>query len=300
MLKGFLLAALASCSYGFGPFFALPLMADGIPSMTILFSRFAISALILGLVLKLRGISLSVSRVDFGKLFCISSLYSSAAAAFFFALYYLDSGIVATVHFCYPVLVVLMMVIFFHERFKASTFLASLLSFSGVALFSLQDSSVEINIIGMSLTLLCAFFAGLYVVTLQVIKMSIANSSVITFYVLSIGAFFLGMIGLITDGIVLPYTTNQWFNIILLAIVTAALSNLALVASVKIIGSSLSAILGCLEPVTAMLIGVFIFHEIFTIENAIGMILIMSSVLVVALASHRQNIQVEKLRKNIS
>lgn len=297
MLKGFLLAALASCSYGFGPFFALPLMADGIPSMTILFSRFAISAVILGLVLKMRGITLSISRIDFAKLSCISGLYSSAAAAFFFALYYLDSGIVATVHFCYPVLVVLMMVMFFHERFKVSTLLAALLSFSGVALFSLQDSNVTINMTGMALTLLCALFAGLYVVTLQVIKISVSNSSVITFYVLCIGAFFLGLIGLATDGLVIPSTTSQWINITLHAIITAALSNLALVASVKIIGSSLSAILGCLEPVTAMLIGVFVFHEIFTLENAIGMILIMSSVLVVALASHRQNAQVEKLRK---
>lgn len=297
MLKGFLLAALASCSYGFGPFFALPLMADGIPSMTILFSRFAISAVILGIVLRLKGVPLLVSKPDFCKLSGISLLYSSAAAAFFFALYYLDSGIVATVHFCYPVLVVLMMVLFFKERFKFSTLLASLLSFAGVAMFSLQSSSIEINMTGMALTLLCAFFAGMYVVTLQVTKISVANSSVITFYVLSVGAFFLGLIGLIIGGLVIPSEPMQWVNIILLAVVTAALSNLALVASVKIIGSSLSAILGCLEPVTAMLLGVFVFHEVFSVENAIGLILIMSSVFVIAIASHRQSTQLEKLRK---
>ncbi|MFI3271088.1 MAG: DMT family transporter [Pseudomonadota bacterium] len=297
MLKGFLLAALASCSYGFGPFFALPLMADGIPSMTILFSRFAISAVILGLVLSMRGVSLRVSKADFIKLSGISTLYSSAAASFFFALYYLDSGIVATVHFCYPVLVVLMMVLFFNERFKISTLTASLLSFAGVAMFSLQSSSIDINMTGMALTLLCAFFAGMYVVTLQVTKINVANSSVITFYVLTVGASLLGIIGFTIDGLVIPHEPMQWVNIILLAVVTAALSNLALVASVKIIGSSLSAILGCLEPVTAMLIGVFVFHEVFSLENAVGMVLIMSSVFVIAITSHRQNAQIETLRK---
>lgn len=300
MVKGFLFAAISSCAYGFSPFFALPLMADGIPSLTILFCRFAFSAVILAIVLTMRGVSLVVSKKDFLQLSGISTLYTTAAVLFFYALHYLDSGIVATVHYCYPVVVVLLMVFFFHEKFRLSSLIASLLSFTGVAFFSFQSGEVEINALGMILTLVCALFASLYVITLQIAKLSVSNASLITFYVVSVGSVMLGVVGLINDGLVIPNAMWQWRDLILLALITAAISNLTLVEAVKRIGSSLTAILGCLEPVTAMLLGVFVFHEAFTLENALGMVLIMSSVLVVAIVAHLQKKQFEKVHKTVT
>jgi drug/metabolite transporter (DMT)-like permease len=53
--------------------------------------------------------------------------------------------------------------------------------------------------------------------------------------------------------------------------------------AIKNIGSTPSAIMGALEPVTAVVISVSLFHEVFTLRLAIGIVLILSAVILVIL-----------------
>ena len=57
-----------------------------------------------------------------------------------------------------------------------------------------------------------------------------------------------------------------------------------MVYAAKYIGSTPTAILGALEPTTAVLIGVFVFAEPFTLRLLLGIVLILASVTIVVLA----------------
>lgn len=217
--------------------------------------------------------------------FSIGFLLCSIGYYIFLAFHYMDSGIVATVQYCYPVFVVVIMSCCFHEKLRKTTLIASFMSIAGVAMFSLHGSeNVHFSMLGMGLTLLCATQTALYVIGIQITKTNVSNGLTVTFYLMASGAFFTGLFALVDGGLALPASTGQWVDMFLLAAITGVLSNLALVESIKKLGSSLAAILGGLEPVTAMCIGIFVFGEAFTARTILGTVLIVSAVIVVMLA----------------
>ena len=55
-----------------------------------------------------------------------------------------------------------------------------------------------------------------------------------------------------------------------------------MVYAAKYVGSTTTAILGALEPLTAVLIGIFVFDEPFTFNLAIGIVLILTAVVLIA------------------
>jgi drug/metabolite transporter (DMT)-like permease len=69
----------------------------------------------------------------------------------------------------------------------------------------------------------------------------------------------------------------------MLGLVPTVLSLIFMVKAVKIIGSTPTAILGALEPVTAVAIGVLVFGEVLTGRLIVGIFLILGSTVLIAL-----------------
>ena len=70
----------------------------------------------------------------------------------------------------------------------------------------------------------------------------------------------------------------------LLAILPTVVSNITLVLAVQNIGGTMTSVLGALEPLTAVCIGVLVFGEPFAFSDAAGIILILSAVTAVILS----------------
>jgi len=94
------------------------------------------------------------------------------------------------------------------------------------------------------------------------------------FYVLLFSACFFLVYALSTTGAPLPGKWHLWQNLLLLALVPTVVSNLTLVLAIKEIGSTMTSILGSMEPLTAVLVGVLHFGEKFGLDSASGLILI--------------------------
>lgn len=89
------------------------------------------------------------------------------------------------------------------------------------------------------------------------------------------------------------YGTNPLFSLPLYAQGMTPDSVLFINISIKAIGSTYAAIIGALEPVTALMIGVFVFGESFTVRIALGALLIVFAVILVV----SQNVVVAGLKK---
>ena len=63
--------------------------------------------------------------------------------------------------------------------------------------------------------------------------------------------------------------------------VTAAISNLALVLAIQRIGSTMASILGVMEPLTAVTVGIIVFHEPATPGVFAGVAVICAAVVLV-------------------
>mgnify|MGYP002699876306 FL=1 len=80
---------------------------------------------------------------------------------------------------------------------------------------------------------------------------------------------------------------HTWLYILGVAIPATAVSNMALVQAIKSIGPTLTSIFGAMEPLTAVVIGVWVFTEPFTAKGAAGILLIVAAVSVVVLRSRK-------------
>lgn len=282
-INGFLYGLLSSASFGLIPLFALPAMQQGMHFESILLYRFVFAALALGAILLLNGQSFRIQRKEIPSLLLLAFLYLVSAVFLFWGYQFMASGVATTLHFMYPVLTTLIMMLFFREKKSVWRFAAISLAVAGVFFLSSGDGSGTVTLAGILIVLLSALGYALYLVTVSQLKIGRMKGLKLTFWVFLFGSLLL-LIGIApTTGVQsIPDTTTAG-NLVMLALIPTVISNLALVRAVKSIGSTLTSVLGAMEPVTAVCIGIFIFGEAFTTGIGLGIGLIIAAVTVIIL-----------------
>lgn len=105
---------------------------------------------------------------------------------------------------------------------------------------------------------------------------------------MAFGALFFILYGGLTEGIRLETNGRMWLYILGLALPATAISNMTLVKAIKYIGPTLTSVLGAMEPLTAVLIGIILFHELFTFQGGLGIVFIIAAVTLVVLYDKKQ------------
>ena len=278
-LKGFIFGILAAVSYGLNPLFALPLYQDGLSVNSVLFYRYALGVLCFGIFqlirrrpFRLRGVKQWGQMIFFGLAFSVSSLF------LFMSYKEMDAGISSTILFVYPFMTAVLMLIFFHEKFSWMTFGSITLMLVGVFLLNKQADGTPISTLGLIFVLSSAFSYAIYLAGVNHSALADTPSDVVTFYVLLVGTgLFFSMVGF-GQTLQLPPTPVSWLNCLGCAIFPSVISVLCITLSMYHIGSTPTAVLGALEPITALLIGVFYFGEQMTPRILTGVVLIILSV----------------------
>lgn len=282
-LNGFLYGLLSSASFGLIPMFTIPAMQQRMQFESILLYRFAFATLALGVILLIDGQSFRINRRDIPSLLLLAFFYLISAVFLFWGYKFMASGIATTLHFMYPVLTTLIMMLFFREKKSIWRFMAIALAVAGVFFLSQGDDSGSITFTGIFIVLLSALGYALYLVTVSQLKIGQMKGLRLTFYVFLFGSLLL-FIGIGTTGHIQPIPNlHTAGNLVMLAIIPTVISNLALVRAVKCIGSTLTSVLGAMEPVTAVCVGIFMFGEPFTNSVGLGIILIITAVTVIIL-----------------
>lgn len=128
---GYPAGIITGITYGLNPLFALPLMKNGTSTESILFFRYIISVLLLGLFLLLSKQSFGITRKQAGKLLILGLLYASSSILLFEAFKYIASGLATALVFLYPVLVAIIMV-FLRVIPSWPVWLSIFLTFAGI------------------------------------------------------------------------------------------------------------------------------------------------------------------------
>ena len=283
-INGFLYGLLSSASFGLIPLFTIPAMRQGMEFWSILLYRFLFAMLALAGILLLDKQSFRIRRKEILPLLLLAALYDTSAVFLFWGYKFMASGVATTIHFMYPVLTTLIMMIFFREKKSLWRMGAIALAVSGVFFLSQGDTTGTITGTGIFIVLLSALGYALYLVSVSQMKRLEMKGLKMTFYVFLFGGILL-FIGTQVSGIGLQAIPDRITlgNLVMLALVPTVISNLALVHAIKNIGSTLTSVLGAMEPVTAVCVGILIFGEPFTSSIAIGIMLIISAVTVIIL-----------------
>lgn len=282
-INGFLYGLLSSASFGLIPLFTLPAMQQGMHFESILFYRFLFAALALGVILLLDRQSFRIRKQEIPSLVLLALLYLMSAVFLFWGYKFMASGVATTLHFMYPVLTTLIMMLFFREKKSVWRLAAIGLAVAGVFFLSSGDDSGTVTALGIFIVLLSALGYALYLVTVSQLKVGQMKGLKLTFWVFLFGTLLL-FIGIAPTTGVQPISGEHTLgNLVMLALIPTVISNLALVRAVKSIGSTLTSVLGAMEPVTAVCVGIFIFGEAFTAGIGLGIGLIIAAVTVIIL-----------------
>ena len=270
----------SSCSYGLIPLFSLPVMQAGMLTQSVLIYRFGLGTLFILLGMLAMKVSPRITWSQFWRIGVLAFFSMLGAVTLLYGYYYMPSGPATTIQFSYPVFTCVMMVLFFHERLTLKVVVAIVLAVLGVMMLSgvsLTDFR-SVSIMGVGLELIAGLTYAIYLVLVPVFKVNEVDSLSLTFWVFVISVFYLVVWALLTTGIQPVTTVDMGINLLLLAFLPTAVSNLTLIIGLRHIGSTLTSILGALEPFTAMVVGVLVFAEPFTLTVAIGFLCIVASV----------------------
>lgn len=284
MLKGFLYGIATSVTFGLIPLFTLPLMAKGMHFESILFYRFILATLALGLMMKIKHETFRVQRSDLPFFLLLGFLYTVSAMFLFWGYDFMGAGVATTLHFTYPVFVTLIMLLFFREKTSWITCLAIFLAIAGVARLSISEE-VHFSWVGLFIVLLSAVGYASYIVTVNKSRIRNMNGRKLAFYVFVVSTVMFGLRASMHLGIQPVPDVMSFVNLLLLAVVPTVISNITLVLAVHRIGGTLTSVLGAMEPLTAVCIGVLIFGEPFTSNEAFGILLIIVAVTMIILSN---------------
>lgn len=297
--KGFAYGAIAAASYGLNPLFALPLYADGMGADSVLFYRYAFGLVMLGVMMLVQKQSFALRRCEVLPLVIMGLLFSFSSLTLFLSYNYMDAGIASTILFVYPVLVAILMAVFFKEKVSPITMISIALAFTGISLLYQGEGGQTLSLTGVTLVFISSLTYALYIIGVNRSVLKDMPIAKLTFYIL--------LFGLSVYVIRLKFCTQLdvvsqpvlWINPVCLALFPTVISLVAMTKSIHYIGSTPAAILGALEPLTAICCGVLVFGERLTPRIILGIVLILIAVTLIILGkSLIRQLQIRVIHRN--
>lgn len=344
--KGFFFGILAAVSYGVNPLGAKYLYEEGLNVESVLFYRYGLAALIIGMIMAGKMIagrkvastssatgkdsatephssvtepvevtgyeSFKVSRGELSTLTALGLMFVISSLTLYCSFLYMDSGVACSLLFVYPVMTAVLMAMLYGEKITKATAAAIALSLVGVLLLYKGDGETVLSTVGVLLVMVSALSYALYIivanrasapeselrtghsklskyiplphrVTIHRLDMSAMKLS---FYVLIVCAVSMVLFSFTSaERHLMPLVTGrEWGYSLMLAIVPTVFSLVSMGIAVRIIGSTPTAIMGALEPLTAVVIGLTVFHEALTVNLIVGILLILTAVITIILS----------------
>ena len=284
--KGYILGAIAAATYGMNPLFALPLYKTGMDPDSVLFFRYLFAIPLLGIMIRARGRNFKLKRKQILPLIIMGLLISISSLALFQSYNYMEAGIASTLLFVYPIMVALIMSFFFKEKLTIQTVLCILLALAGIGLLYKGGNGATLSLVGIGLVMASSLSYAIYIVGVNQSVLKDVATLKLTFYVLLFG---LTLFLVRVDFGVHLFIVDKWYlwgNLLALAVFPTAISFLCTTRAVQYIGSTPTAILGALEPVTAVFFGVTIFGESLTPRLIGGILMIILAVTLIIVGSN--------------
>jgi len=281
-IKGIFYIAIASIAFGIMPILAKLAYKGGANPINTLALRFTFASIILFIYIKTKKLSLRVSKEQIKLILFMGVIgYSMTSILLFIAYNYIDVGIAGMILHTYPLMVMILSIIIYKEKFKLKKFLYLMVTTIGV--FIMLDIKVgSINTIGVVLVLLSALCYAIYVLGASNDKVKNIDSYVMTFYISIISAIVGSTTGVVTNSFNNPINFYGIISILLIAFISTVVALMAFLKGVKLIGPTNSAIFSALEPIVSLVLGVIILGESISFKIIIGSTIIILAMIELA------------------
>lgn len=288
-LRGVVNGIISGVSFGMIPLFSIPVIAAGMDNVSILVYRFLFGSAAMLAILLLRKTNMRVSLSELLRIVLLAIFYITTALATLECYKYLSSGIATALVYTDPIWCALIGLAFLGDKFSIKLTSSILLASLGVMMMTgVFSGDGTFSMIGLLLGLASGLAYGIYLILVPRLKVKHIASLKLTFYVFFTGMWLLIAFSLMTNGGVEEVPDSScWLDLALLGLIPTAISNICVTVSLKLIDSTIVAILGAFEPLTAMVVGVVILGEPLGFIGVVGGMLILVAVAILTINPQR-------------
>jgi drug/metabolite transporter (DMT)-like permease len=292
-IKGLFYAAISSASFGFSPLFSLALIAAGLSNFDVLSYRWLTAAVVLVIYAACKKKTLKLNSFDeVWRVVLLSALRSITSITLLIGYANIASGVASTINFMYPVIVALCMMIIFKEDRAWINVVAILLSILGVYLMANGDGVIVEGgntVLGLACSLISAVTFAAYYIVMKKTKADKIEVVKFTTWIMLLSAIYFIVAAFIIDGRITIVTDfKSWMNILGLGLWATMVSNFTGVKAIRRIGPTLTSILGALQPLTAVVLGVVFLDEHLGVCTVSGIVLILAAVTMIVLHQRKK------------
>lgn len=288
---GLINGIISGISFGLIPLFSIPVIAAGMGNVSILVYRFFFGSLAMLGMLLLKKTDLRVSLSELCRIAILSLFYIGTALATLECYHNLSSGIATALVYTDPIWCAIIGLIFLGDRFSLKLTSSCLFATLGVMMMTgVFTEDGTFSALGLFWGLLSGLSYALYLIFVPRLRLKRIPSLKLTFYVFFIGMLILAAYAILKEGNI-EIVTNPtcWTNLILLGLIPTALSNICVTMSLRLVDSTIVAILGAFEPLTAMVIGIVILGDSWSIMSLGGTFLILLAVAMLTILPKNNN-----------
>ncbi|MEM9325344.1 MAG: DMT family transporter [Bacteroidota bacterium] len=245
--------------------------------------RCVTGSIFLGLLCRLRGVSLVISSRDIFKFWGLAVLMSASWITYFISLQKSNVAVAMLAHFTYPIFIAFLEPIFLKSRFQPAHLLFALLGLFGVSLlapsFSLDDQVFQ----GLLFGILSAF---IYSFRNIVMKKQVARYSGMTlmFYQMVMSAVLLSPALFYYD---LQPLGEMWPYVLALGIIGTAGGHTMFVMAMRHFSITSLSILSTIQPIYGILIAMMFLGETPVLRSILGGTIILATVTLEAIRHSR-------------
>lgn len=273
--------------FGCMPLLARVAYGQGSNAFSVAFGRFLFGSLFLWAIVRFRmGGSVRVSKRELWEIGKFSVPYALMPILLYSSYDLIDSGLATTLHFTYPVAVVLLLAVFYKKRLDRAQALCTVLCMAGILLLYAPNGQISVK--GILLAALSGVFYAVYIVILGNSPAKGISPFVLSFWLSLFSACEIGLIALCTGHLTFRIQPGGWCAEILLALLTSVCALVLFQKGMLLCGEVKASLLSTFEPLTGLVIGMAVFQETVTARQWAGVLFILLAVLLLVLAPARK------------
>ena len=225
------------------------------------------------------GDTLHLSRQEF-KSICICTAGFVATPLLLFTSYnFLPTGLATTIHYVYPVLVLLGCLAFLKERLNSRKIISCALCMVGILCF--YTPSGEISILGILIAIASGAANAFYTVFVSASGLLLLPTFKLAGWLNAISILPVVLVVPAMGGLVLSTSISGWEALFLLCTLSGTAS-IAYMLGTKFVGPQSISLLSTFEPLTSVVLGTIVLHETITRQSGWGIVCILLAVCLVS------------------
>lgn len=279
---GYVAVIISGIVFGCMPLLAKIVFNNGGNPINLSFWRFFIAIFPLYIIIKRnKNVSLRLTKVEVKQVIILGIVgYAGTAVSLFLSYNYISTGMASTLHFVYPIIVILGYSFFYKQKINIVKFVSVIICTIGI--FLLYDGSESVSLLGILLAFISGLTYAFYVLYIDSSGLKTMNPIKLTLYLSIVGALVMFFFSIISGEFTMALNPMGWLFTVILSVVIALGAVSLLNVGIKLIGPQSASILGTLEPITSVIIGALVFNEVLGLRGIIACSLILIAVIIIA------------------